>query len=112
MVIFRNITNRNTSLGLPSGARLFVKAGAEVNLQHEDFIAKARTDNRFEEKSKISRAEHLPEPKTLRKPSRKPTKAESKKAKVESKKAKPKQVELKAETVKKPKGLRKSKRAD
>ena len=107
MAKFRNVTSKGITVGLPTGSRIFINAGAEVNLQHDDFIEKARNDNRLKEEKSIGRADHLPEPKTLRKPSRKPTKAESKKAKVE-----PKQVELKAETVKKPKGLKKSKRAD
>tara|TARA_R110002020_G_scaffold83406_1_gene207560 strand:- start:151 stop:465 length:315 start_codon:yes stop_codon:yes gene_type:complete len=78
MAIFRNITSRAVTIGLPTGARVFVKAGEEFDFQHPRFIEKAQSDSRFEAKSTISRAEHLPEPKTLRKPSRKTNKTEKK----------------------------------
>lgn len=109
MAKFRNITSKGITVGLPTGSRIFINAGAEVNLQHDDFIEKARKDNRLKEEKSISRADHLPEPKTLGKSPRKPNR------KPKSKKAKKEKVTVQDKVdkaLKKPKGLRKPKRAD
>ena len=108
MAKFRNITSKGITVGLPTGSRIFINAGAEVNLQHDDFIKKARADNRLKEEKSISRADHLPEPKTLGKSPRKP----NRKSKGKAKKEKVTVQDKVDKALKKPKGLRKPKRAD
>tara|TARA_R100000152_G_C6766961_1_gene192081 strand:- start:671 stop:997 length:327 start_codon:yes stop_codon:yes gene_type:complete len=108
MAKFRNITSKGITVGIPSGSRIFINAGATVDLQHDDFIEKARKDNRLKEEKSIGRADHLPEPKTLGKPSRK----SNRKPKGKAKKEKVTVQDKVDKALKKPKGLRKPKRAD
>ena len=115
MAKFKNLNPTGVTVGRRHGGRLFVNAGQVIEVEDAEFIERLEARGDFQKVEEVVEHNtgaglktHIREPKVHSEPVR-----ESKKQKVDCPKGSYKcKGACKCDTVKKPKGLKKSKRAD